>query len=146
MQKSVLFILVAALSAPLFSSEIVYTPVNPSFGGHALNGSVLLNAANAQNNFKDPKRRKPKTPAERFSETLQRSILNRIAFATSSSLLDANGNLVPTTAPLQTNDFTISINDLGGGSLGVVVVDKITGQTTEFSVCQAADPTTCPLN
>ncbi|RME00644.1 MAG: curli assembly protein CsgF [Bacteroidetes bacterium] len=145
MKKSFLLLLVASFCAPVFPSNLVYTPVNPVFGGSPLNGSVLMSVAQAQNTYKDPKRAKKKTAAQKFSETLQRSILNRIAFATSSTLIDANGNLIPTATPLQTNDFTISITDIGGGNVGVTVVDKITGQTTEFSVCQgAATNQVCP--
>ena len=36
------------------ATEMVYTPVNPSFGGSPLNGPVLLNSANAQNSHKAP--------------------------------------------------------------------------------------------
>lgn len=145
MKKSVLLLLAVSFCTPVFPSNLVYTPVNPVFGGSPLNGSVLMNVAQAQNTYKDPKRARKKTAAQKFSETLQRSILNRIAFATSSTLIDANGNLIPTATPLQTNDFTISISDIGGGNVGVTVVDKITGQTTEFSVCQGVSTNqVCP--
>src|SRR3974390_2577099 len=43
-----------AMLAQARATSIVYTPVNPSFGGNPLNGPVLLNSANAQNRFKDP--------------------------------------------------------------------------------------------
>mgnify|MGYP001544396207 CR=1 FL=1 len=57
------------------ASELVYTPVNPAFGGNPLNGPVLLNAAQAINNFKDPDLvNNKKTPAQQFTESLQRSI------------------------------------------------------------------------
>jgi len=35
-------------SAPAFASEMVYHPVNPTFGGNPLNGSFLLSTAQAQ--------------------------------------------------------------------------------------------------
>jgi curli production assembly/transport component CsgF len=35
-------------SAPTFASELVYHPVNPTFGGNPLNGSFLLSTAQAQ--------------------------------------------------------------------------------------------------
>src|SRR3984893_19315474 len=35
-------------SAPAFASEMVYHPVNPTFGGNPLNGSALLSTAQAQ--------------------------------------------------------------------------------------------------
>jgi curli production assembly/transport component CsgF len=37
-----------AASAPAFASELVYHPVNPTFGGNPLNGSFLLSTAQAQ--------------------------------------------------------------------------------------------------
>jgi curli production assembly/transport component CsgF len=38
----------SAMVGPAVASEIVYHPVNPSFGGNPLNGSSLLSAAQAQ--------------------------------------------------------------------------------------------------
>jgi curli production assembly/transport component CsgF len=35
-------------SAPAFASELVYQPVNPTFGGNPLNGTFLLSTAQAQ--------------------------------------------------------------------------------------------------
>ena len=36
------------------ATELVYTPINPSFGGNPLNGTWLLNNAQAQNDYDDP--------------------------------------------------------------------------------------------
>jgi curli production assembly/transport component CsgF len=35
-------------TAPAFASEMVYHPVNPTFGGNPLNGTFLLSTAQAQ--------------------------------------------------------------------------------------------------
>ncbi len=120
------------------ASGLIYTPVNPAFGGNPLNGPVLLNAAQAINNFKDPDLvANKKTPAQQFSNTLQRSIISRLSFSAASGLVDSAGNLVATAQPLQTADFTITITNLAGtGNMQVDVVDKFTGQATTFSVCQ----------
>ncbi|MCA0922085.1 curli assembly protein CsgF [Pseudooceanicola nanhaiensis] len=37
-----------AISAPVHAQDLVYQPVNPSFGGNALNSSHLLSIAGAQ--------------------------------------------------------------------------------------------------
>jgi curli production assembly/transport component CsgF len=37
-----------SLSSSVLASEIVYHPVNPTFGGNPLNGSFLLSTAQAQ--------------------------------------------------------------------------------------------------
>ncbi|WP_417423697.1 curli assembly protein CsgF [Hoeflea sp.] len=40
--------MMAAASANALAQDLVYTPINPSFGGNALNSSHLLGLANAQ--------------------------------------------------------------------------------------------------
>jgi len=39
---------VFALAAAATATQLVYTPVNPNFGGNALNGSFLLSLGQAQ--------------------------------------------------------------------------------------------------
>lgn len=118
------------------ASELVYTPVNPVFGGNPMNGAVLLNAAQAQNDFKDPDSLKSNTPRSalaQFNETLQRSILNRIASGLTSRLVGGSGELL-TGEPVETAEFKVQIIDLGGGALEITTTDKVTGQTQSFSV------------
>jgi curli production assembly/transport component CsgF len=40
--------LATALVSPAFASDLVYTPINPTFGGNPLNSSHLLSIASAQ--------------------------------------------------------------------------------------------------
>jgi curli production assembly/transport component CsgF len=109
------------------ASELVYTPVNPSFGGNALNSSHLFNHANAINDFEDPNAR------DIFDE--QESALDRLASSLESRLISqlladvGNGN----TGQLETDDFFLNIVD-DSGTLLVQIVDKETGESTEISV------------
>ncbi|WP_445947201.1 curli assembly protein CsgF, partial [Shewanella sp.] len=57
------------------ATELIYTPVNPSFGGSPLNGSFLLNKAQAQN---DNSRSNDKDFVTRFKESLERNIIGTI--------------------------------------------------------------------
>ena len=70
------FFLLVGISLLLFSlseaSEMVFTFINPAFGGNPLNGQWLLNSAQAQNTFKEksslpslhlPKIHLPSTPS-----------------------------------------------------------------------------------
>lgn len=123
-----------------WATELVYVPINPSFGGSPLNGAVLLNLANAQNKHKDPDAALSgslsgldKTPLQQFNDILERSILSQLASAATSSVI-SNGKLVPGT--VQTNNFVIDIIDLGGGLLRVTTTDKATGATSTFEVGQ----------
>lgn len=61
------------------ASDIVYTPVNPSFGGSAFNSAHLLAIAAAQNGFKDPKATNASDPAAQFLRTLQSRLLSSLA-------------------------------------------------------------------
>jgi len=64
---------------------MVYTPVNPSFGGNPFNSSHLLGIANAQNKFKDPKSLSNGSQADIFARQLQ----SRLLSALSSQIVDA---------------------------------------------------------
>lgn len=131
----VLFFAFLAVVQTTQATELVYAPVNPHFGGSPLNGSVLLNAAQAQNKTKDPDSAlngKKDTALQQFNESLQRSVLGRLAAAATSNILGPNGQLIPGT--IETGDFLITISDTGNGSLRVVTTDKISGASTSFEV------------
>lgn len=119
------------------ASELVHTPVNPSFGGSPLNGNWMLSNAQAQNKRKDPdsvSAYSQKSQLEQFNDTLQRTILNRIASAATQSIVDENGNLVPGT--IDTGSFQVSIVDNQDGTITITTTDKNTGSTTSFQLSQ----------
>ena len=64
---------------------MVYTPVNPSFGGNPFNSAHLLGIANAQNKFKDPNSLSSGSQADIFARQLQ----SRLLSALSSQIVDA---------------------------------------------------------
>ncbi|WP_199609703.1 curli assembly protein CsgF [Flocculibacter collagenilyticus] len=76
MQKRLLVSVLFLLSLPSQSSELVYTPTNPSFGGNPINGSFLLSKAQSQNKHKAPQLEK--TYADRFQESLERAYINKM--------------------------------------------------------------------
>ena len=122
-----------------FASDLVYTPMNPAFGGNVLNGSVLLNAAQAQNKTKDPDAPKPlggtqQSSLQQFNDILERSVLSRLAAAATSGIMGPTGQLIP--GKVSTGNFDIQISDLGGGVLQVTTTDKVTGAATSFQVGQ----------
>lgn len=126
-----------ALAAPTAATELVYYPFNPSFGGNPLNGSVLLNSALATSKHTDPDIDErggieEKTALETFNETLERSILSRLAASASSQIIGPDGQFVPGT--METESFTITVADSGGGYLTITTTDRVTGDFTEFQV------------
>lgn len=143
--RGVTFCCLAALAAalasqPVTATELVYFPLNPSFGGSPLNGPVLLNSAIATNKHTDPAADEDmfgasqKSPLEAFQETLERAILGRLAASATSRIVGEDGKLIP--GSLETENFTINIVDVGGGLLSITTVDKVTGGSTEFQVGQ----------
>lgn len=127
-----------SLQLPAWCTEMVYSPLNPSFGGSPLNSS-LLNSAQATNKHKDPDsglgaNGLNKTPLQQFNDLLERSILGQLSTAATSTVIGPGGKLVPGT--VQTGNFTISIADLGGGLLRVTTTDKVTGAASTFEVGQ----------
>jgi curli production assembly/transport component CsgF len=110
------------------ATELVYTPVNPSFGGNPLNGTWLLNNAQAQNDFDDPDLKDRTTAAgtsalDRFSAQLQSRLLGQ--------LLDniSTGN----TGSLSTDAFIVNVVD-DSGQLTIEVTDRATGELSEIKV------------
>lgn len=79
-------VIVSALciGAPLaHAQDLVYTPVNPSFGGNPLNSSHLLGVANAQNDYSAPK------TSQSSSEMFKSQLQARLYAAVSSKITDA---------------------------------------------------------
>ena len=132
------FVLLAVVGAATArATELVYTPVNPVFGGSPLNGPVLLNNAQAQNNQTDPdlEVRRDKSPLQQLNETLERLVVSRVASAAAGGVIRQDGTLQPGT--IQTANFLISIENTDvSGRLRVTTTDLTTGQTTSFEVGQ----------
>jgi curli production assembly/transport component CsgF len=109
------------------ATELVYTPVNPNFGGNPLNGPTLLNEAQAQNDYKDPDLKRSTTAGtsalERFSQQLQSSLLSQVLTNI------RNGN----SGSLTTDAFIVNVID-DSGSLSIQITDRATGEISEVNV------------
>ena len=122
-------VLLTALCGQAGATELVYTPINPAFGGNPLNGTWLLNNAQAQNSHEDPD---IKDRASAFAST---SALERFTSQLESRLLSQlltninNGN----TGTLSTDAFLINVID-DSGALSIQVTDKATGEISEIQV------------
>lgn len=120
----------ALLAGGASATELVYTPVNPSFGGSPLNGAWLLGNAQAQDDHKDP-------DAIDRSSLAGSSTLSRFTSQLEASLLaDLLGDVrdgTSNTGSLTTDDFIVNlVND--SGILSVQITDRLTGETSEVIV------------
>lgn len=114
------------VSQSSWASELVYKPVNPSFGGNALNSSHLFGVANAINDYKPPE-----DELDFESESALDRLTNSLESRLISQLLSDIGN--GNTGHLETDDFFLNVVD-NDGNLTVQIVDKISGESTEIQV------------
>lgn len=138
--RKVLAALVMASAGVTVAGPLVYTPVNPAFGGSPLNGPHLLGRAQAQDRHLDPNAPSALNPLssqsqlEQFNSALQQAVLSRVSAAVSSSIIGADGKLIP--GQVETENFRITISDLGGGRIRIVTTDKLTNASTSFDISQ----------
>lgn len=119
MKNRMLLIAAWLLASSTQATELVYTPINPSFGGSPLNGSYLLNKANAQNNHTAGDNEKDFVT--RFKDSLERNIMNTITRGV------ANGDISDGT--YDTGDFRIEVASIGGGVM-LTITNLLTGEVT----------------
>ena len=119
-----------ASSVPASAQDIVYAPVNPSFGGNPFNSAHLLGIANAQNGFKDPKASTSGSQADIFSRQLQ----SRLLSALSSQIVDAIfGENPQQSGTIQFGGQTISFVR-GLTEVTLTITDDGTGEVTTIVV------------
>jgi curli production assembly/transport component CsgF len=123
---SAVFLLLAAKH--IGATEIVYTPINPSFGGNPLNSVGLMSIAQAQNPFTAP----VLSPIESFNLSLQRSILSRLTSQTLNTMFGSNTKLVE--GSYDTAGYTVQVADNGTGGLTITTTDKTTGAVASFQI------------
>ena len=117
------------------ANELVWTPINPSFGGNPANGSWLLASAQAQNTMvpKAATYTRP-DPLEDFEYNLKRQYLARLAdrimddvFGEDTLLPDAQSD-----AEYTIGDYHIQITTRD--AVKVTITDTITGSQTSVEV------------
>ena len=120
--------------APLFlsSQEMVYTPVNPAFGGNTFNYQWLLSAANAQNTFEEKSDFSygDESELDRFKEGLNRQLLNKISRDLFKEQF-GDGNLEPGTYMF--GSMVLEISQTADGLL-IDILDTQTGDQTQIII------------
>jgi curli production assembly/transport component CsgF len=118
-----------ALTAPA-AADIVYKPVNPSFGGDSFNSSHLQGMAATQNQFKESSSSSQQSNSERFLSMLQSRLYSSLATQVSEAIFGENAQPSGT---ITFDDQTISfVND--GTQITLTVLDSVTGQVTSIII------------
>ena len=120
--------LAIAWSQAAEAQRLVYTPINPSFGGSPFNSSHLLGIANSQNNYKDPST--SLTPEQQFAKQLQSRLLSALSNQVVSAIFGKNAQ---DNGTITYGDQQITwLTDLSGTT--VTITDTSTGESTIITV------------
>ena len=131
--KRFVWILVGCVAAGgVHASEIVYTPINPTFGGNPLNASQLQAVASAQ---------KPSAPAattastqqsttQQFLQMLQSQLYASLANAVSNAITGSNAQAAGT---IKLDNMQVSWNTTNGQKQ-ITMTDYSTGQVTTITL------------
>jgi len=113
------------------ATELIYTPVNPSFGGSPFNGAWLLQSATLQNKFQEGRPlRVPKSPLERFTEQLEYSVFSRMA----NRIVDtAFGEDTLQPGEYIFGNYKISVTTDASG-ITTIITEISTGNTTTIQI------------
>ena len=115
-----------------FASELIHTPVNPSFvGGNPFNGQYLLNSATIQNkNKEDVQQQTTQTPLEQFRDSLQRNLLYAITSKLTQDMYGEGGF-----KPGHYSYAGMNVDVVGGtGGVTITITDTTNGGTTTVTV------------
>lgn len=122
--KSAIIASIILFNSQLSATELVYTPINPSFGGNPLNGNFLLQKAQSQNAHSS---QKPGLSfVDKFREALERNIINSLTRRI------ADGEVVE--GVYETGEYIIEVNQDTDGSVLVTVTNQETGDVTVIRI------------
>ena len=132
MKLFVLILVGCAFAGEAQASELVYTPINPTFGGNPLNASQLQYTATAQ---------KPNAPttitastqqstSQQFLQMLQCQLYASLASAVSTAITGTNAQAAGT---ITLNNMQVSWDTIGGQKQ-ITMTDFSTGQVTTITL------------
>lgn len=137
-----LAILALAITPWAQGTELVYKPINPSFGGNPLNGNFLLSKAQAQNKYKANISKK--SYAEKFQESLERAYINKmvreitnLSFGDNCDVAtdsDCEPSVFAEDSTFTSGDYIIEIITSNTDSITVQITNSITDEITIIEV------------
>lgn len=147
LSRSLATLIFIICTGPCWATQLVYEPVNPSFGGNPLNGNFLLGQAESQNKHKDDKNSPigstagyQRDPMAYFEESLVRRILNELANNIVESSFSSDGSSQIQDGHYQFGDYVIDIVNFGD-VVSVSITDLGTGNSTIVEVPATVDLT-----
>jgi curli production assembly/transport component CsgF len=130
MKKNILIMTILGVFNISNAQDLVYKPVNPSFGGDTFNYTWLLNSAEAQNKFKAPDNSTSQSVLERFKSNLNSQLLNQVSSSVFQKQFGDKG-IVPGSYTFGSLAVNIYPSNLG---LVVDILDTDTGEKTQVFI------------
>jgi len=129
-------------SGSAWAQELVYKPVNPSFGGDSFNSSHLLAIANAQNDYERPQEEaSSQDELDRFIRSLQSRLLSSLSTQVANAIFGENaqdsgtivfgGQTVEFVRTLEGIELTITNED--GSQTVITIPTLVTNDGTDGS-------------
>ncbi|WP_018869410.1 MULTISPECIES: curli assembly protein CsgF [unclassified Thioalkalivibrio] len=123
--------LLLACAGAVQAQQLIYEPRSPSFGGDPLNGSFLLNKAQAQDTYTDPNAPDFGSFSETdfFLQDLRNSLVN-------DAISDAVEGEEGRSSLIESSTLRIRIDSTGQGGFVMTILDRRTGETTTVNLGQ----------
>lgn len=116
------------------ASQLIYTPINPNFGGSPFNGQFLLNQAVLQNQYTalPPQTNNNNSPsaAQSFSQRIENALLSQAATQLANQILGPNALPSGSFSSDGTTISWVTVN----GEVTITIVDGSTGGTTTITI------------
>ena len=112
------------------SADMIYKPINPSFGGDSFNSSHLQGLASTQNQFTKTSKSSTQTTSERFLSMLQTRLYSSLASQVAEAIFGDNAQPSGT---IVFDDQQIAFVNTGT-EIQLTVTDFTTGQVTNITV------------
>ena len=145
MSRPFLFLLPWLFAVPGHASDLVYTPINPSFGGSPLNSAHLLGIANAQRSatardYEDPldfeEQVETEAPGQANADLFVRQLQSRLFSSLAAQVNDAIFGEDPQDQGTVTFGSTTVEFARTTEEIQLVITDALDGTVTEISVPQ----------
>lgn len=131
--STLLLLLALAAGAPAARAQkLVYTPINPAFGGNTFNYAWLQASATAQNRIQDPVSTSATTtdPLAQFSANLNQQVLSQLTSRLITSQF-GQGAIKPGTYSV--GAYQVQVSQSTGGVV-ITVTDTGTGNQTTITI------------
>ena len=135
-RKIILLVFSVFLVSQVSAQDLIYTPINPAFGGNTFNHQWLMNSAQAQNPYKEEDALDPlgSDPLADFQDRLNRQILNELSRSLVDNILGSTGEDGQfQEGTFEIGDFIIEVTE-GLNGVNITIFDLLSGGETSFFI------------